>query len=65
MGLLLAIELEITELYMVITYMPMENVTEEIPGSPFSILASCLLYKLSLSFWICFLIRRFISFMCL
>lgn len=39
MGLLLTIELEITELYMVITYMPIENVTEEIRGSPFSILA--------------------------
>jgi len=42
-GLLLTIELEIAELYAVIMYMPIENVTEEVPRSPFSIFASCLL----------------------
>lgn len=64
-GLLLTVELEIAELYAVIMYMPIENLTEEVPRSPFSIFASCLLYKPTLSSWICFLIRCFISFMCL
>lgn len=64
-GLLLTIKLEIRGLYVVIRPMPFENASEKFPRSSFNIFAGCLLDKLGLAFWICFLIRRFICFMCL